>query len=111
MRVDAHQEKVSLVKYNRKPEHLESMNDRLAAPLPGIWVYGPGRGTHWIWTKTLNSPGPKLIPALYRYIDINQCPAQTEFTVTESIAPAVMLFGTLAPKNPKPYAGPLPKAN
>ena len=93
------------------PEFLESMNDKLADPLGGIWVYGPGRGTHWIWTKTVNSPGPKQIPALYRYIDINQCPAQTEFTVTESIAPAVVIFGALAPKNPKPYRGPLPKAN
>ena len=93
------------------PEFLESMNDKLAAPLPGIWVYGPGRGTHWIWTKTVNSPGPKQIPALYRYIDINQCPPQTEFTVTESIAPAVMIFGALAPKNPKPRKGPLPNPN
>ncbi|MDP6543904.1 MAG: glycoside hydrolase family 9 protein [Phycisphaerae bacterium] len=91
------------------PEFLESMNDKLAEPLPGIWVYGPGRGTHWIWTKTVNSPGPKQIPALYRYIDIDQCPAQTEFTVTESIAPAVVIFGALAPKDPKPYRGPLPK--
>ena len=93
------------------PEFLESMNDKLALPLPGIWVYGPGRGTHWIWTKTVNSPGPKQIPALYRYIDIDQCPPQTEFTVAESIAPAVMIFGALAPKNPNPYKGPLPKAN
>ena len=33
---------------------------------------------------------------------------QTEFTVTENLAPAVMIFGALAPKNPKPYRGPLP---
>ena len=93
------------------PEFLESMNDKLTDPLPGIWVYGPGRGTHWIWMKTVNVPGPKHIPALYRYIDINQCPVQTEFTVTESIAPAVVIFGALAPENPKPYTGPLPRAN
>ncbi|MDP6635650.1 MAG: glycoside hydrolase family 9 protein [Phycisphaerae bacterium] len=93
------------------PEFLESMNDKLVDSLPGLWVYGPGRGTHWIWKNTVNSPGPKQIPALYRYIDIDQCPAQTEFTVTESLAPAVVIFGALARENPKPYKGPLPKAN
>ncbi len=92
------------------PMFLESMNDKLADPLPGVWVYGPGRGRHWIWSKTTNSPGPKQIPDLYRYIDINQCPPQTEFTVTESIAPAVIIFGALAPNAPKPYKGPLPRA-
>ena len=93
------------------PMFLESMNDKLAKPLAGIWVYGPGRGTHWIWSKTVNSPGPKQIPELYRYIDIDQSPPQTEFTVTESIAPAVVIFGALAPKDPKPYEGPLPRAD
>ena len=91
------------------PEFLESMNDELKEYLPGLWVYGPGRGTHWIFRTFPPSPVAKQIPDLYRYIDIDQCPAQNEFTVAESLAPAVVLFGALAPDDPKPYKGPLPK--
>ncbi|MDP6360510.1 MAG: hypothetical protein QF473_35690, partial [Planctomycetota bacterium] len=76
--------------------------------LPGLWFYGPGRGNHWMFRTFGSVPPAKQIPDLYRFIDIDQCPPQTEFTVTENLAPAVMLFGALAPKNPKPYRGPLP---
>ena len=50
----------------------------------------------------------KLIPALYSFYDVDQWPGQAEFTVSETITPAVVIFGALAPKNPRPYTGPLP---
>lgn len=90
------------------PLFLESMNDDLEESLPGLWFYGPGRGDHWMFSAFVSVPPAKQIPDLYRFIDIDQCPAQTEFTVSENLSPAVMIFGALAPKNPKPYRGPLP---
>ncbi|MDP6118174.1 MAG: glycoside hydrolase family 9 protein [Planctomycetota bacterium] len=95
-------------KHALHPLFLESMNDDLDEYLPGLWFYGPGRGNHWMFRTFGSVPPAKQIPDLYRFIDIDQCPPQTEFTVTENLAPAVMIFGALAPKNPKPYRGPLP---
>ncbi|MEM7396259.1 MAG: hypothetical protein AAF492_28320 [Verrucomicrobiota bacterium] len=90
------------------PEYLESMNDDLEEPLPGIWVYGPGKGSYWITNIYPPTPPVDKIPKLYSFYDINQWPGQTEFTVSETIAPAVVIFGALAPKHPEPYLGPLP---
>ncbi len=91
------------------PEYLESMNDGLEEYLPGIWVYGPGRGKSWITGIYPPTPAVDRIPQLYSFYDIDQWPGQTEFTVSETITPAVVIFGALAPKNPGPYIGPLPK--
>jgi len=90
------------------PEYLESMNDGLEEYLPGIWVYGPGRGKSWITGIYPPTPAVDRIPQLYSFYDIDQWPGQTEFTVSETITPAVVIFGALAPKNPRPYTGPLP---
>ena len=90
------------------PEYLESMNDDLEEYLPGIWVYGPGRGKSWITGIYPPTPAVDRIPQLYSFYDIDQWPGQTEFTVSETITPAVVIFGALAPKNPRPYTGPLP---
>jgi hypothetical protein len=90
------------------PEYLESMNDRLEEYLPGIWVYGPSRGKSWITGIYPPTPAMDRIPLLYAYYDVDQWPGQTEFTVSETITPAVVMFGALAPKNPQPYTGPLP---
>ena len=91
------------------PEYLESMNDDLEEYLPGIWVYGPGRGKSWITGIYPPTPAVDRIPQLYSFYDIDQWPGQTEFTVSETITPAVVIFGALAPKNPRPYTGPLPE--
>ena len=90
------------------PEYLESMNDGLEEYLPGIWVYGPSKGKSWITNIYPPIPSVEKIPLLYSFYDVDQWPAQTEFTVSETIAPAVVMFGALAPKNPRPYTGPLP---
>ena len=90
------------------PEYLESMNDNLKEYLPGLWVYGPGSGKNWITNIYPPTPAVDKIPPLYSFYDIDQWPGQTEFTVSETILPAVVMFGALAPKNPKPYPGPLP---
>ena len=90
------------------PEYLESMNDALEEYLPGLWVYGPGSGKSWITNIYPPIPAVDKIPPLYSFYDVDQWPGQTEFTVTETILPAVVMFGALAPKNPKPYEGPLP---
>ena len=90
------------------PEYLESMNDELEEYLPGIWVYGPSSGKSWITGIYPPTPAVDAIPLLYSYYDIDQWPGQTEFTVSETITPAVVMFGALAPKNPRPYTGPLP---
>ena len=84
------------------------MNDGLEEYLPGIWVYGPSKGKSWITNIYPPIPSVEKIPLLYSFYDVDQWPAQTEFTVSETIAPAVVMFGALAPKNPRPYTGPLP---
>ena len=92
------------------PLVLESMNDDLKEYVPGIWVYGPiGNKEHWLQKQYDSIPSFKETPSLYRYIDIDQCPMHTEFTVQETLCKAVMLFGVLASENPKPYTRPLPK--
>ena len=90
------------------PEYLESMNDDLDEYLPGLWVYGPGSGKSWITNIYPPTPAVDEIPPLYSFYDIDQWPGQTEFTVSETILPAVVMFGALAPPNPSPYLGPLP---
>ncbi len=92
------------------PLMLESMNDNIKKFVPGIWIYGPvGNKEHWI-QKQYNSIPPFIeTPPLYRFIDIDQCPMHTEFTVHENLCKAVLLFGILAPENPKPYTKPLPR--
>ena len=90
------------------PEYLESMNDNLDEYLPGLWVYGPGSGKSWITNIYPPIPAVDKIPPLYSFYDVDQWPGQTEFTVSETILPAVVMFGALAPKNPKPFPGPLP---
>jgi len=92
------------------PLVLESMNDDIKEYVPGIWVYGPiGNKEHWLQKQYESIPPFKETPLLYRYIGIDQCPMHTEFTVQETLSKAVMLFGVLAAKNPKPYTEPLPK--
>ncbi len=91
------------------PEYLESMNDQLEEYLPGLWVYGPGSGKSWITNIYPPTPAVDKIPSLYSFYDIDQWPGQTEFTVSETILPAVVMFGALAPENPSPYLKPLPK--
>ena len=90
------------------PEYLESMNDAREEYLPGIWVYGPSKGKSWITGIYPPTPAVDRIPPLYSFYDVDQWPGQTEFTVSETITPAVVMFGALAPKNPRPYTGPLP---
>jgi endoglucanase len=90
------------------PEYLESMNDDLEEYLPGIWVYGPSSGKSWITGIYPPTPAVEVIPPLYSFYDVDQWPGQTEFTVSETITPAVVMFGALAPENPRPYTGPLP---
>jgi hypothetical protein len=90
------------------PEHLESMNDELEDYLPGIWVYGPASGRSWITGIYPPTPPVDAVPLLYSFYDVDQWPGQTEFTVSETITPAVVMFGALAPKNPRPYTAPLP---
>ena len=90
------------------PEYLESMNDKLQEYLPGLWVYGPGNGKSWITNIYPPVPAVDKIPPLYSFYDVDQWPGQTEFTVGETILPAVVMFGALAPQNPKAYPGPLP---
>ena len=90
------------------PEYLESMNDDLEEYLPGIWVYGPSSGRSWITGIYPPTPAVEAIPPLYSFYDVDQWPGQTEFTVSETIAPAVVMFGALAPEKPRPYTGLLP---
>ena len=92
------------------PLVLESMNDDIKEYVPGIWVYGPiGNKEHWLQKQYESIPSFDEIPLLYRYIDIDQCPMHTEFTVQETLCKAVMLFGILAPSNPEIYSKPIPK--
>jgi hypothetical protein len=93
------------------PEHLVSMNDKLVEYLPGIWTYGPGKLNPGYWLLKNNPPTPPAgsFPPLYSHFDIDQWPGLSEFTVFETIAPGVLAFGVLAPENPKPYLGPLPR--
>ena len=84
------------------------MNDQLDEYLPGLWVYGPGNGKSWITKIYPPTPAVDKIPSLYSFYDIDQWPGQTEFTVSETILPAVVMFGALAPENPSPYVKPLP---
>ena len=92
-----------------QPMHLHSMNDGIAEPVPGIWVYGPvANQKHWL--IDLHAPVPKWqdIPELYRHFDIDMSPTNAEFTVHQSIAPALILFAPLADPAPQEFTGPLP---
>ncbi len=81
----------------KHPLHLDSMNDNISEPVPGIWIYAPvGKRKHWLQDKFPTYPNFEKVPQLYKIYDTELIPLHSEFTVWETIAPAIMLFGILA---------------
>lgn len=95
-------------KHIRNPLDLESMNDEFVEAVPGFWVFGPVKyKKDWFLKQWGPHPALGKTPLLYRFLDIEQSPSHSEFTV-QSNSPMIMALAPLCPKNPKPYKGPLP---
>lgn len=81
----------------RRPLHLQSMNDSIDEPVPGITVFGPSRYSEskGILGFALRAYFPPVgsWPLLERYSDVGYAPEINEFTVQQCIAPTAFVYG------------------
>lgn len=84
----------------RHPLHHPSLADGIDDPVPGITVYGPAHYTSdgGILGAAIAAFSPPVgeWPIVERFVDVAYVPEYNEFTVQESIAPTLLLFGYLA---------------
>ncbi len=82
------------------PLQIPSIADGIAAPVPGITVYGPSSTTSGggIQGSVLAAyqPAPSAWPVSQLFADVSYSPILDEFTVHDSIAPTAFAFGYLA---------------
>ena len=77
------------------PCNLNSLDDGVEEPQPGILIYGPTN--YWYDNKVVLYPNKKEMGFYRRYVDVWGMIGQCEYTVWETQAPFLFAVGTLLP--------------